>query len=410
LSTYFNFIPAKNVKNFNKHAALDLIRFTPGGISRVQLSQRLGLTRAGMSAIANDLLASKVIREIPGKPANTGRPPITLEINPGRGTVAGIDIGATHQSIIIADCAAHVLEEKEAAHHIQQGPQAGLDQAEAMLVELLGRLSLRIKDLLAIGVGVPGPVVSEAGMVLSPPIMPGWDRFPIRATLEKRWGRPVSLNNDAELGAVGEWAYGAGRGVDNLAYIKVGTGVGAGLLLNGHIYRGASGSAGEIGHITIDENGRVCTCGNRGCLETLVGGTAIAFQAQEAIRGGQPTQLAEHQPHDQITAAQVAAEARRGDLAAQKILSDAGAHLGIAIAGLVNLINPDMIVVGGGIAQIGDLFLEPVRKAVQDRSLSASARTVRITTAMLGRRSIGLGAVVQALSLALHRIADGKRS
>lgn len=410
MSIYFNFVPEQNVKNFNKHAALDMIRFAPSGISRVKLAQQMGLTRAGMSVIVNDLLSCKVVHEIPGKVASAGRPPITLEINPQRGFVAGIDMGATHLLIIIADCAAHVIREKEISLDINQGPQACIEQAENLLLELLGQEGLQVQDLLAVGVGVPGPIVSAEGMVLSPPIMPGWDRYPIRATLEKRWGIPVSLNNDAELGAVGEWAYGAGREVSNLVYIKVGTGVGAGLLLNGHIYSGSSGSAGEIGHITIDENGRLCTCGNRGCLETLAGGKAIAYQALEAVRHGLPTQLAGYNLPEQITAATVAAEARRGDLIAQKIIAEAGAHLGIAIAGVVNLINPDMIVVGGGIAQIGDLFLEPVRKSVQDRSLSASARNIRITTAMLGRRSIGIGAVVQGLSLALHRIADEKRS
>lgn len=410
MSIYFSNSPAQNVKNFNKHAALDMIRFTPGGISRVKLAHFMGLTRAGMSVIVNDLLDSDVIHESPAKTISSGRPPITLEVNPRRGFVAGIDMGATHLLIIIADCAARVVREKEIALDINQGPQACIEQAEKLLIELLGQEGMRIADLLAVGVGVPGPIVSAEGMVLSPPIMPGWDRYPIRASLEDRWGIPVALNNDAELGAVGEWAYGAGRAVSNLVYIKVGTGVGAGLLLNGHIYSGSSGSAGEIGHITIDENGRVCTCGNRGCLETLVGGRAIAYQALEAVRNRLPTQLAGYAPPEQITASTVAAEARRGDLTAQRIIAEAGAHLGIAIAGVVNLINPDLIVVGGGVAQIGDLFLEPVRKSVQDRSLSASARIIRITTAMLGRRSIGIGAVVQALSLALHRIADEKHA
>ena len=228
-----------------------------------------------------------------------------------------------------------------------------------------------------------------------------------RATLEKRWNCPVSLNNDAELGAVGEWAYGAARSAANLAYIKVGTGVGAGLLLDGHIYRGATGSAGEIGHLTIDPNGTLGTCGNRGCLETFASGTAIARLAREAVAKNQPTQLAQIK-RDQITAKNVADEARRGDLTAQQIIAEAGAQLGVALAGLVNLINPNMVVVGGGVAQIGDLFLEPVRREVKRRSLPGSVNTMQITTALLGRRSIGMGALVQAISIALHRIADEK--
>jgi glucokinase len=222
------------------------------------------------------------------------------------------------------------------------------------------------------------------------------------------WGCPVALSNDAEVGALGEWAFGAGRGEANLAYIKVGTGIGAGLLLDGHVYRGATGSAGEIGHLTMEENGPLCNCGNSGCLEALAGGQAIARQAREAVRSGQRTLLAGMGPAESLTAYDVAVAARRGDLVAQRIVADAGRYLGVALAGLVNLFNPSMVVVGGGVAQTGDLFLQPIREAVTRRSLPAAARTVRITTAMLGSKSSSLGAVVEALNIALHEIAEGK--
>ncbi len=354
------------------------------------------------------MLASGIICETSSSLPTTGRPPINLEVNPGRGMVAGIDMGATHISLMIANCAAQPIREAEIAINIADGPEHCLNQADALLHEVAEGAGIEIKDLLAIGIGVPGPIQSEAGMVVAPPIMPGWDRFPIRATLEKRWGCPISLNNDAELGAVGEWAYGAGRSTRNLAYIKVGTGVGAGLLLDGHTYRGASGSAGEIGHLTMDVDGELCTCGNRGCLETLASGPAIARRAQRDAASGKQTQLALQDNGAALTARDVAAAASRGDLLSQQIIVEAGKHLGIAIAGLVNLINPNMIVVGGGVAQIGDFFLEPVRHEVRRRSLPASVRVVQITTALLGRRSCAIGAVVQALSIALHQIADGR--
>jgi predicted NBD/HSP70 family sugar kinase len=177
------------------------------------------------------------------------------------------------------------------------------------------------------------------------------------------------------------------------------------LLIDGQIYHGATGSAGEIGHMTIEENGLLCNCGNRGCLETLTGGKAIARIAQEAVRKNARTRLADIQPVESITAVDVANAARGGDLVAQQILVSAGDHLGIAIASLVNLFNPNIVVVGGGVAQIGDLFLEPVRKAVLKRSLPAAVQAVRITAALLGKRSSCMGAVVQALSTALHSIA-----
>lgn len=406
-STFIHSTPNPNVKYVNKHAALDLIRFTPGGISRVELAQRLGLTRAAVTPIVNDLIDTGLIHEAESRAASSsGRPPILLSVNADRGAVAGIDMGATHLMILIANFAGQVLAEREIPFDVVLGPQAGLEQVDQLLRELSKSIGLGLQNLAAVGMGVPGPIVTEAGMVIAPPIMPGWDRFPIRDTLEKRWqGIPVSLNNDAEMGALGEWAYGAERGVEHLAYIKIGSGVGAGLLIDGQIYRGATGSAGEIGHTTIEENGLLCSCGNRGCLETLTGGKAIARIAQEAIRRKARTRLAEIQPVENITAVDVANAARGGDLTAQQILITAGDHLGIAIASLVNLFNPNVIVVGGGVAQIGDLFLEPVRKAVQKRSLPAAAQAVRITTALLGRRSSGMGAVVQALSSALHKMA-----
>jgi glucokinase-like ROK family protein len=400
--------PVQNVKNINKHAILDLIRFTPGGISRVEISRRIDLTRAAVTAIVNDLLATGVVREAERLNVRSGRPPIVLEVNPERGHVVGVDFGATHLSVLVADISARILEEVELEINIQDGPEACLAEADRQIRQAAANAGLELKEILAVGIGVPGPIVSEAGMVFSPPLMPGWDRYPIRDTLEKSWGCPVSVNNDAELGALGEWAFGAGRGERNLAYIKVGTGIGAGLLLEGQIYRGVTGSAGEIGHLTMDENGPMCTCGNQGCLEAIAGGRAIAEQAQESVRKGMRTQLSRVTLVENITARDVAAAACKGDLLAQQILARAGSHIGIAIAGLVNLFNPGMVIIGGGVAQTGDILLEPIRQAVERRSLPAATRVVRITTAMLGRRSSSIGAVIQALTIALHQVADRK--
>jgi len=320
--------------------------------------------------------------------------------------VIGVDLGATHLTVLLADFSARVIHEVDLPADIKIGPQICLKQVDEAIKALLAASQTRIEDIRAIGVSVPGPIVMETGMVSNPPIMPGWDGFPIRDYFERQYNLPVSLNNDAELGALGEWAYGAGRGERNLVYVKVGTGIGSGLLLDGQIYRGATGSAGEIGHITIDENGPECSCGNRGCLEAMAGGRAIANRAIQAVSSGQRTLLALVDPLDQLNAHDVLAAAQRGDLLAQKIVADAGSHLGTAIASVVNLFNPSMVVVGGAVAQIGDLFLEPVRQTVHRRSLHAASQSVRITTALLGRRSTGMGAVVQALSLALHKMIE----
>ncbi len=397
---------APNVKNLNRHVVVDMVRFTPGGITRAELARTMGLTRAAVSVMINDLLISGLVREAEAHHVG-GRKPIVLEINPDQGFVVGIDAGATHATLILTDFSGREIKVQDTPFNIADGPQACLGQLDDCLKTLLDSAGLRLHQVSASGLGVPGPVVAEAGMVSWPPIMPGWDGFPIRDHLQQLWNCHVSVDNDADLGALGEWVYGAARGERNVVYIKVGTGVGCGILIDGKIYRGVTGSAGEIGHITIDENGPVCRCGNRGCLEAIVGGGAIATQAISAIQKGQRTLLAEIRPVERITSHDVISAASRGDLFAQQLIMEAGSHLGTAVAGLVNLFNPGMIVIGGGMAQIGDLLLEPIRQAVLQRSLKMASRAVRITVAVLGRRSSGMGAVVQALSFALHQAIAG---
>lgn len=204
MSAYFHYGPKQNVKNINKHAILDLIRFTPGGISRAELARQIGLSRAAVSTIINDLIAPGAVRETARRAGTSGRPRTLLEITPEAGYVAGIDMGASHLRIVIANFAAHALEEEEIALNIADGPDICIAQTDTLLRDLLMRANLQIDALAAIGICVPGPISSDAGMVIAPPIMPGWDRFPIRDTLEKLWGRPVSVNNDAKLGALGE--------------------------------------------------------------------------------------------------------------------------------------------------------------------------------------------------------------
>jgi glucokinase-like ROK family protein len=393
-------------RNTNKRLILDLIRFSAGGITRAEIARQMGLTRAAVTAIVNDILQEQLVRETDHSSIRGGRRPILLEINPECGHVAGIDMGATHLGILFTDFAGRVIYDVEIPFMIDQGPELCMPQVLDHFRQVLGTIDLSLKDILAVGIGVPGPVVAEVGAVSAPPIMPGWDKYPIRAHFQEVWNCPVSINNDAELGALGEWAYGAGRGESNLAYIKVGSGVGAGLLLDGRIYRGATGCAGEIGHVTILDGGPLCSCGNTGCLEALAGGRAIARKAREAIHADKRTILTKVQDVESITAKDVAQAARLGDFLSQQILADAGRYLGIAIASLVNLINPSIVVVGGGVAHMGDLLLEPIRQTLRERSLRSAAEAVRVTTALLGRRSTSMGAVLQALNLATQNLVD----
>jgi len=407
LSSYY-FLPANHdIRNINKHAAVDLIRFAGKRISRTDIADGLGLTRAGVTFIINDLIENGIILETESRSTPSGRPPVMLEINQKNGWVAAIDMGATHLSVALGDLSAHILEETEQPFRIADGPEKCLSEANQAFKQILEKRNLRLAELSAVGLSVPGPVVTETGMVMAPPIMPGWDRFPIRDSLEKSWNVPVTLNNDADLGALGEWAFGAGRGEKNIVFIKVGSGIGAGLIINQQIFGGTTGSAGEIGHLTVDENGPLCTCGNHGCLEAFASGRAIEIQAKELARSGKRTLLSDPNLKT-ITVRDVANAAQRGDLAAQEILRRSGTYIGIAIAGLINLINPSVVIIGGGVAEVGDLLTGPIRKVVRERSLRASEHAVRITTAMLGRRSTLIGGLVQATSTAIHNSIEWK--
>lgn len=393
-------------KSINRLAVLDLIRFSAVGISRAEIARQLNISRSAVTSLVNHFIDMDIVREMESGPTSAGRRPILLGINPKKGYVVGVDMGASHLALLVADLSSRVLDEVDIPFEVTRGPEVCLQEVNAQIAGLLATAGILPADVVAIGVGVPGPVIVDSGTVGSPPIMPGWDGYPIRSELEEYWSRPVSLNNDAELGALGEWAYGAGRGERHLVYIKVGTGVGAGLLIDGRIYQGASGCAGEIGHITIDGRGPLCSCGNQGCLESVASGRAIAQQASEAVRFGRRTRLAALASTQAISASDVAVAARLGDLVAQRIVAEAGHNLGTAIAAMVNLFNPSVVIVGGGVAQMGDLLLEPIRQTVGLRSLKSASRVMRITASVLGRRSSCMGAVAQALTLALHQIAE----
>ncbi len=397
--------PNMHVKSLNKHAVLDIIRFTPGGVSRIELSKRLGLTRAAVTSIINDLQNEGIVRDTVAF-QNGGRRRSMLEIVPEQGYIVGVDMGASHITAIVSDYSSRVIRDKEIRIDIAKGPEYCLEKLNRLVQQIIAECGIHLNEISSIGVGVPGPVVNERGVVSSPPIMPGWDNYPIRSSLEKKWGCNVSLNNDAELGALGEWAYGVGRGVENLAYIKVGTGIGAGLMLRSNIYHGVTGTAGEIGHVTINENGPICTCGNHGCLEAFAGGKAIINRAYEELRKGRRSELIGLGDIYQISINDIVSAARKGDLLSQQLLSEAGTYLGTAIASLVNLFNPSIVVIGGGLAQSGDLLLNPIRTTVMNRSLSVAAKAVRISASLLGRRASAMGAVVQALSHSLHKLSE----
>lgn len=405
------------MRELNTHIILNLIR-QEGSISRAEIAKRTQLSRSTVSNIITELLEQRVVAEAGTSPSRVGRRPIMVNFNYQAGYVVGVDLGANHLLTLVTDLEGTVLAEHEQPVSVAAGPDAVLPAIIEAVHAIVRQSKVDMTQVIGVGVGVPGPLDNLRGTLVMPPIMPGWHNFKFQTSLEERIDKPIYIDNDANLGAIGERWRGAGQGCDHLAYIKIGTGIGCGLVIDGQIYRGFAGSAGEIGHMSIEEDGPICTCGNYGCLESLAGGQAIARAAWAASNRahalGAPVgaqngshRYAPHPPFAEFGVEQVVRAALDGDEVSIEVLAMAGRRIGVAIANLINLFNPGLVIIGGGVSHAGDLLLEPIRQTVARRVLPVAMQYTRIVQARLGREAIGIGAATLVLqqsfkSPALH--------
>ena len=268
--------------------------------------------------------------------------------------------------------------------------------------------NLEPSNLTGISIACAGGIDYERGVVVTPsPNLPDWHDVPLREIIEARFGVTTDVLNDASGAALGEQRYGAGKGVKNLVLVTLGTGIGGGIIIDGQLYQGVSGGAGELGHMTVDESGPVCGCGNTGCLEMFASGKAIAREAVRRITAGEKSLLIKMVDNkvENITAEKVAAAARDGDPLAREVLSRASRYLGIGMVNIVNIFNPEMIVMGGGMAAMGSLLLDPAREMVMKRAYGISAQAVSIVTARLGNEAGVYGAAAYAREQKIRRTA-----
>jgi glucokinase len=310
--------------------------------------------------------------------------------------VLAIDLGGTK---IIAALVSHQgqVMAKEYYHTLaKEGPQSVINRIFSAIDHLLEGRNVALSQLHNISIAAAGAIDLERGVVTSSPNLPGWRDVPLRDMVSSKYEVKTCLINDASAGALGEYHFGVGKGVNNLIYLTVGTGIGGGIIINGRLYLGPNGSAGEIGHITIDVNGPRCSCGNIGCLETLASGTAMAREAIRRISRGERSTLTEMMGDkiENITAKLVEMAAQGGDSLALEVISQAATYLGVGMVNLVNIFNPEMIIVGGGVMQMADLLLEPARQVVEERAFKLSAQAVRIVPSQLGDNAAVLGAAV----------------
>jgi glucokinase len=314
--------------------------------------------------------------------------------------VIGIDLGGTKIGTALVNSKGEIITRDHRKTLAAEGPDGVIARMLAAARRVLAETGTEPPQVAAVGIAAPGPLDVESGVVVSPPNLPGWNHVPLRRLIADALGVTAFLEKDGNAAALGEHLFGAGRGAAHMIYVTVSTGIGGGLVLDGKLYHGATSMAGEIGHQTLIPDGPLCGCGNHGCLEALASGTAIARRARERVAQGAPTLIADLAAGDpdRITAKLVAQAADQGDEEAQMILSEAMAYLGIEIANLVNLFNPELIVIGGGLANIGDVLFESVRRAVAQRAYVAKAHRVNVLPAALGDDVGVLGAAAVALS------------
>jgi glucokinase-like ROK family protein len=368
-----------------------------GAVSRAELADRLNVPRARLITDLGRLTALGLVREGGLAASRGGRRSTLVGLEPSLRFV-GVDLGATSLSVEVADPYLNPLAQHDESIDIREGPRRVLRRVCEVVEKL--RADGQLGTMTAIGIGVPGPVSFRGGVPVSPPIMPGWDRFPVRDTLAREFGCPVVVDNDVNIMTLGERHGGVARNVENVLFVKIGTGIGAGIVVHGEVYRGTDGCAGDIGHVQAEAEGPLCPCGNRGCLEAVFGGTALARDATASARSGASPALAERlRAHGTLSAVDVAEGAAEGDPVCIELIREGGQRVGTVLAGLVSFFNPGMIVIGGGLAGLGHLLLAEIRSVVYRRSLPLATGNMPVVLSELGWRAGVLGAAVLASDL-----------
>lgn len=310
----------------------------------------------------------------------------------------GIDLGGTNTKIALVDAKAKIISRQVMSTTDYRSKEELINGMVEVIETLISKRHLKKPDIVGIGIGTPGLVDSINGIVYGLTNIPYWVNIHLKKIFEQRLGIGTFVDNDVNVMAIGELVHGAGQGAKNVICLTLGTGVGGGIIIDGRLYRGSSLTAGEIGHIVINENGPKCMCGNYGCLERYVGNRYISQRAAEKILAGHKSVITTmvHGNLKAITPALLARAARQGDKLALSIWEETGTHIGVLLSGLVNFLNPDVIVIGGGVANAGRLIFDPIRRTIRERAMPVPAKKVRVVKAKLGKKAGIIGAATIA--------------
>lgn len=305
----------------------------------------------------------------------------------------GVDVGGTNVKIALVDFDGKIIYSNTVPTRAEMGYEAGVNNIKQAIKELMQETSATAKTIEAIGFGLPGQIDYKEGLVKNLPNIPGWVNIPLAKIMEEEFSIPARLDNDVRCAALGELNFGAGKGCENLICITVGTGIGSGIVLNGKLVRGAANAAGEIGHIKMQmTGGPLCGCGDYGCFEAYASGPAIVTMAKEYISGGKSAKYKEMAPDGIITPYLVAQAALQGDAVSIQIFKQMGKIIGTGLASVVNLLNPQKIIIGGGVADAGDILLEPIRQTILDRAMPIQGQSVEVVPAQLANSAGVIGA------------------
>jgi predicted NBD/HSP70 family sugar kinase len=369
-----------SLREANRARIVDAVK-KHGGLTQVELAGATGLSPATVSNIVKELSSTGVLYTSPS--TRSGRRAQHVSLAHALGLVAGVHFSARHMRIALSDVAHTVVAEHHMPLAKDHRADNELDKTMLMLADMLESVDSRMDEVLAVGIAIPAPLDVRTGTIARHGIMRGWDGVPVAELMARRLKRPVFVDNAANLSALAESRFGAARGKTNAVFLDIGDGIGAGLILNGQVFRGNNGAAGEFGHTTIRENGPLCRCGNRGCLEAIAGGPALLERLRDHLGSLKLNEVVLH--------------AMAGDPTCMRVVSDAGRNVGVATANLCNLLDPERIVVGGELARAGELLLGPLRHAVERSIIVNDDMMPDIVQGQLGARAATMGAIAYAV-------------
>ena len=388
----------EDLRRHNRALLLELVR-TRGPVSRAELARVARLHVPVVVRITEELVGDGLIREMGSGPSTGGRRPTLLGLVPEAHCALGLNLGTRTLTAVATDLNASVKKQVSVPSEMAEGPEALMAQVREVLRDMIRGCPNELGEVLGVGIALPGPILvpeDSSGVYFSPPSYPGWGELQIGKLVEEEFGLPVLLDNDANAAALGEHLFGAGQGVRNMFYVIAHRGVGGAAITNGVLYRGANGGAGEIGHSSIDFDGPKCGCGRYGCLEAFAGRAAIAQRAARALKLAGGGRMGGREP-DEVAAEDVIEAGLEGDELARRILKETGEYLGIGISSVVNMFNPELVILGGSTMKAGELVLEPATRVVEGRALYEIAEQVRIVPGDLGEDAGAVGAAALVL-------------